>query len=245
MIQIFVIFHKNIFDDCYKNIPEDILYKYFTFIAVNKNIQKEYTKNKYKIINEWDLPIYDNTFQERGYNENSAIYHIYINNLHKEYNYIGFFQYDMTFKDNIIDYLYSNIEDNKNIECTENNNIYFPLELYDFNFCYQALNNEAKTVDYVINDYENFFNVKFSKIEKYPLLNTYIIPINIYEKIMKWIIKLYDKIYPWCIQYPNKTHFGHIGGIYERIMGYALGQEKMIYKNINVEHNHFYKKLSY
>jgi len=151
----------------------------------------------------------------------------------------------MIFKDNIIDYLYKNIDYNKNIECPENNNIYFPLELYDFNFCNQAINNEVKTVDFVINDYEKFFNVKFSKIEKYPLLNTYIIPINIYEKIMKWIIKLYDKIYPWCIQYPNQTHFGHIGGIYERIMGYALGQENMICNNINVEHNHFYKKLSY
>ena len=62
---------------------------------------------------------------------------------------------------------------------------------------------------------------------------------------MKWIIQLYDKIYPWCMEYPNKTHFGHIGGIYERIMGYALGQEKMLYKNINVDHDHFYKNLSY
>ena len=248
MIQIFIIFHKNIFDDCYKNISTDVLDKYFTFVAVNKNIPKQYTKNKYKIINEWELPIYNNTFQERGYNENSAIYHIYINNLHKEYNYIGFFQYDMIFKDNIIDYLYKNIEDIKNTECneiTENNTIYFPLELYDFNFCSYQTWNEPKTLDYVINDYEKFYNVKFSKNEKYPLFNTYIIPINIYEKIMKWIIQLYDKIYPWCMQYPNKTHFGHIGGIYERIMGYALGQEKMIYKNINIEHNHFYKNLSY
>jgi hypothetical protein len=100
-IHIFVVFHKYIFDECYKHIPQEILYKYFTFIAVNPKIEKCYTKNKYKIINEWDLPIYDSTFQERGYNENSAIYHIYINNLHKKYNYIGFFQYDMEFNDKI------------------------------------------------------------------------------------------------------------------------------------------------
>ena len=94
MIQIFIVFHKYIFDECYKNIPQDILDKYFTFIAVNKNIQKIYSK-KYKVINEWELPIYDSTFQERGYNENSAIYHVYANNLHKPYKSIGFFQYDM------------------------------------------------------------------------------------------------------------------------------------------------------
>lgn len=68
MLQIFVVFHKYIFDECYKNIPDDLLYKYFTFIAVNKDIPKTYTQNKYKVINEWDLEIYDNSFQERGYN---------------------------------------------------------------------------------------------------------------------------------------------------------------------------------
>ena len=30
-IQIFIVFHKNIFDECYKLIPDDIIYKYFTF----------------------------------------------------------------------------------------------------------------------------------------------------------------------------------------------------------------------
>jgi len=90
-IQIFIIFHKNIFDECYKNIPEDILSEYFTFYAVNENIEKCYMQNKYKVINEWELSIYDKTFQERGYNENSAIYHIYANKLNKDYKYIGFF----------------------------------------------------------------------------------------------------------------------------------------------------------
>jgi hypothetical protein len=50
MIQLFVVFHKYIFDDCYKNIPDHILKKYFTFIAVNPNIEKKYTLNKYKVI---------------------------------------------------------------------------------------------------------------------------------------------------------------------------------------------------
>jgi hypothetical protein len=76
MFQIYIIFHKKIFDDCYRAIPDDILQKYFTFIAVNPNIEKEYNP-KYKVTNEWELPIYDPLFQERGYNENSAIYNVY------------------------------------------------------------------------------------------------------------------------------------------------------------------------
>jgi hypothetical protein len=235
-IQIFIVFHKNIFDECYKNIPDDILYKYFTFYAVNENIEKCYTQNKYKIINEWELSIYDKTFQERGYNENSAIYHIHANNLHKNYKYIGFFQYDMMFNDNIIEFLQKNITQKQTL---------FDLAGCDFNFCSYTSWNEQNTLNYIINDYENFYKKSFSRAHKYPLLNSYVIPCEIYEKIMKWVIQLYDKIYPWCIEYPNRCHFGHIGSIYERVMAYALGEENLQSIKVNVAHDHNYKHLSY
>jgi len=224
MIQIFIVFHKHIFDECYKNIPQEILDKYFTFIAVNKNIQKIYSK-KYKVINEWELPIYDNTFQERGYNENSAIYHVYINNLHKPYKSIGFFQYDMVFN---------------TLKLGSLKKIYY-YKIHDFNFCKW---NEAKTLDFIIEDYEQFYK-PFSKEKKYPLYNSFIIPVETYEKIMKWVIQLYDKLYPWCIEPPNKSHLGHIGGIYERVMAYAIGQEDLEHIPLNITHNHGLKKLSY
>jgi len=232
--QFFIVFHKNIFDDCYKNIPDDILYKYFTFIAVNETIEKIYTKNKYKVINEWELPIYDKSFQERGYNENSAIYHVYVNNLHKNYKYIGFFQYDMEFDNNVID--------NMN---QMNDNTCMYVDVFDFNFLTYTTWNEENTSKYVINDYEQYHNVTFDKNTKYPLLNSFIIPIEPYEKIMKWVVQLYDKLYPWAIEHPNSTHKGHIGGIYERIMAYAIGQEHLNYINSYVIHDHSYKKISY
>jgi hypothetical protein len=47
-----------------KNIPHDILTKYFTFIAVNENIPKIYTPNKYKIINEWEYPFMTKHFKK-------------------------------------------------------------------------------------------------------------------------------------------------------------------------------------
>jgi hypothetical protein len=62
---------------------------------------------------------------------------------------------------------------------------------------------------------------------------------------MQWIMQLYDKIYPWCIERPNRSHFGHIGGIYERIMAYAIGEENLQNINLNISHDHKYKKLSY
>jgi len=238
MLQLFVVFHKKIFDDCYKNIPSEILNKYFTFIAVNKKIPKEYTKNKYKVINEWELPIYDNSFQERGYNENSAIYHIYANNLHKIYKYIGFFQYDMNFNDKVVEFIYKSLE-------TSSNEKYFSLETYNFTYCGYNTWNEHYTLNYIIKNYESFFNVVFDKTKKYPLYNTYVVSLETYERVMKWVIQLYGKLYPGCIQPPNRTHFGHIGGIYERIMAFAIGGQDLEQITLNVNHDGKYKELCY
>ena len=51
-LQIYIIFYKTIYDKCYSIIPCDYLNKYFTFVAVNNKIEKNYILNKYKIINE-------------------------------------------------------------------------------------------------------------------------------------------------------------------------------------------------
>jgi hypothetical protein len=236
MLQLFIVFHKKIFDECYKNIPADILYSYFTFISVNEKIPKEYTAKKYKIINEWEMPIYDPTFQERGYNENSAIYHVYANNLHAPYKYVGFFQYDMEFQDNIVEFIQNNIQDTL---------YYFSLDLYNFEFCYQTWG-EEKTCTILLNDYQQFFSKPFAFERGFPLCNTYVLPTDTFIKIMKWVSQLYAKLYPWCLEPPfcfrPLPHTGHIGGIYERVMAFAVGQEDLKAIRLNVNHDHKYKK---
>ena len=235
-IQIFVVFHHTLFDECYQHIPDDILTTYFTFFAVNDEIVKTYTPNKYKVVNEWELPIYDPLFQKRGYNENSAIYHVHANKLHQNYDYIGFFQYDTIFKDNLIEFLQNQLA-NTDIP------MYFPLEIYNFQFCAFQTWGEVNTIQFITNDYEEFFNTKFSTTEIYPLMNSFILPAKTYEKIMQWIVQLYDKLYPWCIEPPNCTGHGHLGGIYERIMAFVIGNEKLPHQHINVKHDHHYKRL--
>ena len=42
--QIFVVFHNKIYDECYENIPKELLDKYFTFFAVNNSIEKKLMK---------------------------------------------------------------------------------------------------------------------------------------------------------------------------------------------------------
>ena len=236
MLQIFIVFHKYIFDECYKDISKADLDKYFTFVSVNKKIKKTYS-NKYKVIKEWELPHYRPELQEQGYNENSAIYHVYTNKLHIPYKYIGFFQYDMKFNPDTLKQILTKI--------TTNNTMYFHIGLNDYTFCTLTTWKEPMTAEFIIKYYEEYFGKLFSKDALYPLWNSYIIPIELYEKIMPWIIQLFPKLYPWCIQAPNKDHIGHIGGIYERIMAFIIGQEPMDAIKLGIQHDHTLKKKSY
>lgn len=229
-LQLYVVFHEKIFDECYKDIPQDILDQYFTFIAVNENIEKQYTANKYKVVNEWELPKYNNRLQKEGYKENSVIYHVLANDMHKQSKYVGFFQYDMIFTMDAINTILRETE-------TESTCLY--LESYNFVFCGQKTWNEPDVMRYLITNYEKFHNKPFSfeASEAYPLYNSYVIPVETYEKIMPWVISLYDKLAPIV----KHKHFGHIAGLYERVMAFAVGEEKLRMVKLDIKHDHFYK----
>jgi len=230
MFQLFVVFHKKIFDECYDNIPQDILDKYFTFVAVNPDIPKTYTKDKYKIVNEWELPEYNAQFQQKGYNENSVIFHVMRNELYKEYKYVGFFQYDMIFTMSVLDTIIS--EMNEIPTC-------FYLDARNYGYCAKETWNEPPVMAYLTSYYEEFHNKKFSYSynDVYPLLNSYVISVDTYEKVMKWVYTLYSKIGSIVEQ----KHFGHIGGLYERIMAFAIGEENLRMIKLDIAHDHMYK----
>jgi CRISPR/Cas system-associated protein Cas5 (RAMP superfamily) len=83
-----------------------------TLYGVNN---REFNNTKFNMIYEEDLTIYNKLFQKYKYNEGSSLYHIYVNKLYKKYDYIGLFQYDMTFSSNTIDKVKEKIINNSNI----------------------------------------------------------------------------------------------------------------------------------
>ena len=230
MFQLFVVFHKKIYDECYEAIPQDILDKYFTFVAVNPDIPKTYTKNKYKIINEWELPEYNSQFQEKGYNENSAIYHLKANGLHEQYKYVGFFQYDMKFTMNAIETIIEHMDEQPTC---------FYMEAYNFRFCCVETWNESHVMREFMRSYQSFFgkNMSMSDEAIYPLFNTYVIPVETYERVLSFAESLYWNIDRIVIQ----QHFGHLGGLYERVMALTIGEENLRMIKIDVHHDHYYK----
>lgn len=229
-LQLFVVFHKKIYDECYATIPQDILDKYFTFIAVNPDIPKTYTKDKYKIINEWELTHYDPLFQQKGYNENSAIYHLKANGLHTQYKYVGFFQYDMKFSSDVVETILNHMDEQPTC---------FYMEAYNFRFCCVETWNEPHIIRELLRYYQAFFgkDMYISDKEVYPLFNTYVIPVETYERVLRFVECLHWNIDSSVIQ----QHFGHIGGLYERIMALTIGGENLRMIRLNVQHDHYYK----
>jgi len=242
-MQFFVVFHRKLFDECYEKIPPGVLQEYFTFFAVNQSIPKEYTPGKYKILNEWDLPIYDPTMQERDYRENSAIYHVYANGLHKKYERIGFFQYDMTFNENIVDRILR-------VPVTDRAGFGVVGALIKC-FIESTAPNMANKMKEIISRYEHHFSKPVIRITKskippftsvldttsriYPLLNSYVIPSSSFERVMKWVVQLYGHV----------DLEGHTAGLYESIMAIAIGEEDLVWFALDVRHDQEYKKPCY
>ncbi len=236
MYKIFVVFHKQIFDECYVQISQEILDKHFVFIAVNPAIEKIYTPGKYNVINEWSLPKLNKEIDNSVLRENTAIYHVYENNLHAGCDYIGFAQYDMIFT----------------MKALENIQHLSPksyLSLYPSNcdFAGNTMANGHDLVNYIIDSYNSFF---FKKIKKedltIPLYNTYIIPVGLYEKIMPWVIFTYSNLIDKCLEYPAyKSTKYLIASIYERVMAIGIGAENLKMLNMPLAHDHNYKKLAY
>jgi hypothetical protein len=211
--QIFIIFHKNIYDKCYQYISQEDLDKYFTFVAVDETITKTYTPNKYNIIKEWELPIYNPELRKNKFLENTVIYHIFANQIYKQYDFIGFFHYDMLFLNNVIEDIKSGLKSNikafygKNLHPVPGEYVMHTPHFNDF-----IWPDESECFP-ILEKYEQYFHKKILKKSVYPYCNTYIIESKTFDKIMTWIITVY------------KTVVIDIPGVYERLMGVSIGEE--------------------
>lgn len=232
MTHIFVFFHRYIFDDIYKDIPKEILDEYFTFVATNDKIEKQYTENRYNVINEWELPYYNPLFQQYGYNENSGLYHIFKNKLHEKYSHIGFLQYDMSFGNDFIDILK---DKNK-----QDFYAFAPCD-YDFVFKNSIDTRHHKSMNEIIEDYETYYKTKVLRSIKYPLYNTYIISKDIFSNMMEWFSPLMYKIFENA---ENKDN-GGFGGLFERAAALNLGDRCSQSQPMPIRHDHGYKHKTF
>ncbi len=93
--KIFVTFFQNLYDGHY-SVDRTWNPGNFTFVKVNDRYPQEMGDNRlpYDIFVEHDFPIFRPDLQEKGYCENSVMWHLYKNGVHRDYDYIGFIEYD-------------------------------------------------------------------------------------------------------------------------------------------------------
>ena len=222
---IFVIYHNTVKPDSIFNpkvYDTDSIKKNFTFFGVNELYEKNIVNDKgYNRIYEYDLVKYNPFLQKRGYMETSVYLHTYWNNLHKEYDNIGFCQYDMVHS-NPLPTL------NKNtivVQSTTKN-------IVSHNRWHNMMCPNFRNLQFILDSYNKFFKTKYviTDLNGLPLSlwQTNIYPIQIFEKLCKWLEIFVDEIYPWSIEEPYETHWGVIGGFTERAIALFNAIEKKI-----------------
>lgn len=167
--QFFVCFHKRIFNEIYKVSTEE-KQKHLTFYGV-KDKDNEITN---RLVYEYELANYNPLLQSNKYNEGSCLYHVYTNNLYDDYDYIGFCQYDMTFRENVF----------KKIETTLTNrdNIIYYLDFFKWAFIggQTTIIQDYYNIPSGLQNYNSFFKKNYTIDQlianKMIICNTFLIP---------------------------------------------------------------------
>jgi len=180
-LTIYNVFHSKVFPELYADMNEED--KQYILLYGVKNI----INTQMPVIYENTLDIYNPSFQKHWYNESSALYHIYMNGLHKKTNYIGLCQYDMKFQKNTIPDILNTL-DNKNIYVYH----FFP---WWFLGGQRVIVHDLNIFKCGLHSYNNFFNTNYNQDtvikNKMITCSTFVISSILFEKMMSWLIQYY------------------------------------------------------
>ena len=188
MLSLFIIYHKVLYDSFYQTISEENK-KNIIFYGVKDKVEN--TPLQISSIYEYELQIYNKDLQEKRYNESSAFYHIYKNNLHQNLSYIGFAQYDMIINNDALNTVKKLISENPEKSIIFGS--FFAIEESKINLhgSLRLISEPLPILGSILDNYNRFFssNYKRDDIIKMPwiMCNTFIVPVNMYEKYMTWL----------------------------------------------------------
>ena len=255
MLQIYIVFHKFFYSSFYTNI-NTVNKEKLVLYGVKESHPND---TGIKCIYENNLDLYNPSIQKNRFNEGSCIYHIYTNKLHEKTSYIGMFQYDMKIQDSTITEI-----NNKITSCGEptifaglfaieesKNRLHGSLQ-----FITTSFSNFGSGLD----NYNAFFNKSYTiddvKKNQFIMCNTYVIPTQMFEKMMTWLILFFhhkvnqreiEKIYfqnpgfEVCGSPEKIINPGHIlEALTAMFLSLELSEGVLLYP-INIEHDHDYK----
>jgi hypothetical protein len=174
-LKINVIFHKYINPNSY-NFSDELLNKYFRFIAVNDSIEKIIPERfKDLVFYENQFQIYHPEFQKDGLKENSVLMHFVINQYKlEEIDLIGFFQYDMIISELFVEHIHIILNNYKRSPEI----IYVLQDVISKEYLLSRLDSDEW--NQLCQIYNNLFNTNHTWTECYygeiPIWNSFILP---------------------------------------------------------------------
>jgi len=245
--KIYVTFFKKLYDEHY-TLDSSLNLNNFTFVKVNEEYEIELNNTlEYDILFEYDFCVYNADLQRKGYHENSVLYHLYKNNTYKQYDYIGFIEYDHVLTNGFCEIIQNTLEKTKE-------DLIFSFQTFNFTQLWdqgilmnpyrpekQEGNPRSKwnCINVMLDDYNNFFDTKYTLKDLaqkncFPICHAVLIPINIFEKIMKFHMFIIES---GKVEKYHRFNWRSNAGLMERYFAVELALEKAkIVDSIQLEH---------
>ncbi len=251
--KIFICFHRKLNAHNFLGDP-NFNGEYYQAIKTNGHTRPvkmtDSTKEKYqeilgiKITRESEFEIYKPELQPRKYHAPSVLYHLFVNKIYKELDYIGLIEYDHQLKFNLKDSKTCNVSLEGSVTTFINDTLEKSDEIiislsarWRFIHLYKQGGtqiNRKNCIDVFIADYNNYFETQY-KIrdlkKKNPIIPTqqsFITDKRTFKRIMGFITHIIDK-------YPHTGYRPRPSTVLERYIGLALYLDKteLIYAPIN------------
>lgn len=249
--KIYIVSHKEIFDDMYIGDP---LFNNENYIFLNVGPNKKLENgSKYQCINQNKLI----GFEPLGkwWAESEGIYNIWKSGIYKDLDYIGFLQYDKEFclvKRTLFRKNRTNITEriNKVLQkCGKKGHISLETHdiVWDYNQRILADVNKPNTLQgegyncyyYILDDYNTYFGTKYTiedvlKQKKINLCSCFLVDIETFEKMMGfWDYVVRSRRLE---QFDTEHKYRIQGGLAERYYGIFLALEQMDMEDISIVH---------
>jgi len=247
---IFVITHGPILEKYYK---KDSGFSKLNYTFFNVSDSKIYNKNKYSIINKSDVVNFVHLGKQ--YAEGEAIYNVYKNNLHKDYDNIGFIHWDYELinensnKHNITDQINNIIETGVVAEKG-----FISFSSFDFisefnqkimmdeNRPNELTGNGKNCYETIISEYNEYFNKDISinslTGKEICLCSAFLCSKHNFESLMKFYCYIVEK--GDLNKFDKEKRFRFPGGMLERYIGIFFSEFNII--KLPLKH-HFKNKL--
>ena len=192
----YIIFHKFLTKVAYEKLNPAYLNKYCRFIGVNGSIVKHVDPSFSPLLfEETQLPNYDPFLQHNKFCESSVFIHTILNQqlLLEPYGFVGFLQYDMVLEDEMFKEIEYTLQTLPNPE----KKLFFHYAENSARHLLQGLSEEGWR--HIINLYNSLFSTHHTLEEvlasNIPLYHTYLIPKEIFKKMMFFANKSIPRIF--------------------------------------------------